>query len=184
MGQVRIPNSAPRGKTGVYAKLLRRVREVARSGFDWEGVFVKPGALVEESRLRPDDSFPLAPLVLECAGIVRPGRGHNRSEYLYILWQWDQPSGRWLELGRSRCVDWSWAFDLAPIAHRAINREGFERQLAEIASRIDRYLTSELDGVAEERRWLVAAMVHEALARRIAESAAPVVDFSGVPYGL
>jgi len=159
---VRIPSSAPRRTALKYAKLLRRVRSVSRCGLDWEGTFIHPGALVEETDLRPSPDWPEHPCLLECAGISKAGRGHNRSELLYSLWQYDHDRHDWMELGRASSQTWTWAADLAPLAKRAMGERAVD--LGDIVYRIHIFLAAEMDRVPEGQRGMVAAIAHDALA--------------------
>lgn len=162
-GVLKIPNSARRKAPGVFAKLLRRVRNPPRSGFDFEGMFLKPGVVIEEAELHPSPEWPSNPVLLECAGIAKTGRGHHRSELLYILWQYD---GReWLELGRAISSSWDWAADLATLAVRAIG--GRPVDLEAVAKRIEAAIRKELDELPEDIRAMVAGTVHDALATAI-----------------
>jgi hypothetical protein len=162
--RIRIPSSAPRKSPVAYAKLLRRVRVPARSGFDVEGEFLKPGTLVDERALRPSPAWPATPLLVECAGIARPGRKGNPSEYLYILWLYDVGRHEWIELARARSATWDWVVDLAPIAARSINGTRTTADLHRVEKRIFNFLQAELDGVPECDRTRVASVVHDALA--------------------
>ena len=74
----------------------------------FEGVLFKPGATVDESALWPTPEYPAVPLLLEYAGNDRTGRGHNRSNDVYLLWRYDRALGSWVELVRSvsRGAEW------------------------------------------------------------------------------
>jgi hypothetical protein len=169
--QVRIPSSASRKSPCTYAKLLRRVRNPACSGFDFEGEFFRPGVMVEERELRPSAEWPVGAVLLECAGIskaVRMNRPHGdaRSEYLYILWQYDPARHDWFELGRAISMNWDWAMDLAPIAMRAIGGRPFD--VGAVADRIEAAIWRELEALPEDVRGRVAGVAHDWLAAAIA----------------
>ncbi len=120
-----------------------------------------------EAELRPTVDYPEIPLLLECAGIAKPGRGHNKSEYLYILWQFRGDG--WIELGRARSSTWDWAVDLAPLAWRAIEDQLDAPDLAAIGRRIHDYLESELERVEAGDRNRVAGLIHDEFAARLSE---------------
>src|ERR1017187_3112820 len=71
---VRIPSSAIRRSQLVFAKLIERVLPRAFSGFDLPGPFFRPGSEVEEKDLWPSDQYPKRPILIEGAGISKPGR--------------------------------------------------------------------------------------------------------------
>jgi hypothetical protein len=122
---------------------------------------------VAPAELRPTVEYPETPVLLECAGIAKTGRGHNRSEYLYIVWRFDAHSDEWRELGRAQSAACEWAADLAPIARRAIDEQIGAPDLTEVERRISVYLNSELGRVAERDRMQVLAVIHDAIATRI-----------------
>lgn len=73
----------------------------------FEGRTFKCGSTVEYSQLHPDPGYPEKPLLLEFAGSDRTGRGHNRSNHVYVLWRFEPDRG-WVEIARvlSKCRDW------------------------------------------------------------------------------
>lgn len=126
-GGVRIPRSSPRSCRDSYAKILMSVDPNAQHAFGFEGRVVKPGGVVTNAQLWPDARAPRIPIVLECASVPGQGkRGHNRREWLYILWRYNPDQDEWTEIGRSFSVAWEWACELRPLAVRAL-RESLPR---------------------------------------------------------
>lgn len=167
--QIRLPLSSKRGEKIAYLKLLRHVEEHARSGFDYHGEFLTPGKMVCWADVRPTIEYPEVPVLLECAGIAKPGRGHNRSEYLYILWQWCPIRNAFVELARSSSVASEWATDLEIPARRAIGERRPEPDPGDVRRRIADYLSRELERALPPDRFRILAVIHDELASRMAQ---------------
>lgn len=174
-GGVRLPSSGPRKSRDKFIKLLRDVDPDAEHGFGFNGAFLRPGAVVTDAELRPDDAYPAIPILLEhmqCAPAFATG-GVKRLDSLYILWRYDEASGGWRELGRSSSASWQWALDMRPLALRALQeaRGGAVAvilpDLPAIARRIATALDAELKGLEDGQRVKVIGVVHDELAARL-----------------
>jgi hypothetical protein len=170
---VRLPLTNPQRSQPTYAKLLQRVDPRSRSPFEWAGRFLRPGATVPEASLWPDGTFPRAPLILEFAGALNPGRGHNRrkSDETAVLWRYDRAAGKWVELGRVAAPGAMWGRLLEPLVRNAMAEEcGFVPLDCDLVrSRIARVIAAELALVADRDRAQVLTLVHDELASRISE---------------
>jgi hypothetical protein len=162
---VKLPFSGGRQRVG-FVKLLRRVPATATSGFDFDGTLFRAGRLVSIAELQPQ-GYPEVPVILECAGIIRPGRGHQRSEYQYLVWQWDPRRGDWFELARCASNSSDWAAHLAKAAHDAIEGSLPRLDLDSIAVEIRRFLDAELERVAADDRVRLLGVIHDELAVRL-----------------
>ena len=140
-----------------YVRILRRVRMSAAEGWRLEGDIYKQGARLDRPRL-PD------PLVaLELAGAVKIGHGHNRSEYLYILWRWD---GAWREIARAISAAWDWSWQLGPIARKLlIGDTPREQQIRDLVDDVLFRFGTAIDDIDDpEVRKMVCEGVYERLA--------------------
>lgn len=157
-----------------FLKLLCSVDAEAQHGFGFEGKFMRPGATVTTAELHPSPDYPDRPLMLEhtrtpAKGIV----GGRRKLSLYILWQYDDRTHGWLELGRAASASWEWAMELRPLALRAL-REGrgqlvpAKADLPAIATRISRAIGMELEALDPPERIRVIAIIHDEFAMRLA----------------
>lgn len=116
---VRLPNSSVRRNRPGHLKLLRRVRENASSGVDFEGITLQPGAAVPVSTLYPPD-FPSVPIVLEHAQTHFSGRGHNRNPSTFLLWEYSAVQAKWIELCSCIAYGLEWTLVLGPMAREAL----------------------------------------------------------------
>lgn len=166
---VRLPLSARDRRLMTYAKLLRRVARHAQTGFDFDGQLLRPGELVAESSLRPSPDYPAVPILLECAGPERPGRGHNRAAELYILWRYEANRSAWTELARVAAESWDWAAVLGPLAWQAVADQWPSAPPAEacaVTERLERIVDAELEAAALADRRKILAIIHDRLAAR------------------
>jgi hypothetical protein len=173
MSRVLIPRtSQSRGMLG-YAKLLCRIRP--RRTFDaFEGTLLRPGALIDEAALRPAPDYPAIPILLEYAGHDRSGRGHRRSNDIYVLWRYDAAVCGWLELIRCTCQGADWIENLKPIALRELARSSepgvdvdrAARHAADVSGRILGALDVELERLDRDERHLVMAFIYQAFSAR------------------
>ena|SRR5579872_3669870 len=114
---IRLPRSCgPKANGIISCEVLFRVEPGASAGLGFHGKFMKPGATVPESSLRPSPEFPPTPVVLEFAG-----RCGHETESLHVLWL--LRDRQWFELGRAQSKSWEWAIDLRPIAVRALAQQ-------------------------------------------------------------
>lgn len=176
-GGVRIPRSSPRSCQTSYAKILRRVDADAGNAMGFEGDFVRPGAVVTDAQLWPDEQAPRIPIVLECASVPGQGHktGHNRRDWLYILWRYSPERYEWTEIGRAISMCWDWAVVLRPLAVRAL-RESLPRveisvNFVEIDRRIAAMIDAELSGLEIVHQHQVLGILHHHLACRAANMA-------------
>jgi hypothetical protein len=169
-GGVRLPCSSPRKTPHTFAKLLCSVDPEALTGFGFEGRLFRPGALVAPSELRPSIAYPEIPILLEYAGGVGPGTGHNRRAQLYVLWRYY--AGEWLELGRAASESWDWACDLRPLAVRALAEArapvlSVVIDLRVVVARIVAMLDLELRGLESGDRVRLLGVLHDQFAGRL-----------------
>jgi hypothetical protein len=166
---IRLPRSGSRKEPNTFLKLLHRVDPgLEHSGFGFHGIYFKNGAIVPEGALRPTADYPPNAIVLECCGRVG-----SDGEIEYRLWRLEMR--QWIEIARARSRSWEWAIDLRPIAVKALASQGYplERridpaQLARASSRISGMIDSELAGLDPDVGESVLAIVHDALASRLA----------------
>lgn len=188
-GGVTIPRSSPRSCKESYAKILSRVDPHADHAFGFEGKVVRPGSVVTDAYLWPREDSPRTPIVLECASVPAQGkRGHNRREWLYILWRYSPDGDEWTEIGRSFSVAWEWACELRPLAVRAIREATPGLQIvpnfAEVQTRIRAALDQELEGLEGRQQWQVLGIVHDLLACRVAEAGCNRVTAGSMMHGM
>jgi len=169
MAQIRIPRSATRRNAITYAKLLYWVNEPALTGYDFEGMLLRPGQALEESALWPGEDWPRMPVLLECAGNEMPGWGHRRTPVTYILWRYE--GGEWRELARTSAIGIEWCLILGPVARRAVVGEipaRSARECAEIADQIYRAIEEVvLRRLTQPDAAHVVARLHDLLATRV-----------------
>lgn len=167
MRQIRIPRSSTRRIDETYAKLLRSVNEPATTGFDFDGLILRPGQQLEEAELWPSEDWPEIPVLLECAGIAEPGWGHRRSSYCYILWQYSRETQEWREIARTTAVSTEWCRVLGPIARRLVVGEVLPRprqEIVQLAERLVGAIEVALRRLTETDRAALLCHVHELLA--------------------
>jgi hypothetical protein len=163
-----IPKTSTSRGAFSYAKLLRRV--CPRRTFDaFEGKLLRPGARIDEADLRPAPDYPAIPILLEYAGHDSSGRGHRRSNDIYVLWRYDAAAGTWSELVRCTCQGADWIEQLKPIAVREIARscEPVDaRHAADVCGRVLGMLDQALERLDRDERHLVMAFVYQAFSAR------------------
>lgn len=172
-GGVRLPCSSARTCREKFLKLLSDVDPEAEHGFGFEGKFYRPGATLTDAELRPSPDYPLTPVVLEFfRGPAYGIPGNRRSDYIYILWRYEDASNAWRELGRAVSFSWEWAAELRPIAVRAL-REARHGQseimpdLSAIAGRIALVLDRELKSLDPPHRHKILGVLHDQFAARL-----------------
>jgi hypothetical protein len=173
-GGVRLPASSPRQDRDKFLKLLRYVDPDADHGFGFEGVFLRPGALVTDADLHPGPEYPAIPILLEhMRGPVYGIPGRQRADSVYILWRYEPDTARWSELGRASSPSWEWAIELRPLALRALReaRGGavtvISEDLPAIAGRIATALDAELRRLEPLARRKVVGVLHDQFAARL-----------------
>lgn len=168
-----IPRSCSSRRALTFARLLLRV--YPRRDFNaFEGMLLKPGAVIEESALWPTEEYPRTPLLLEYAGNDCSGRGHNRSNDIYILWRYCRAAGKWNEIARCVSQGAEWMHHMKAIAIAELGREGVAadpRQAATVSGRVLGMLDAELERMDTLERHLVMSFVlQEFSARAVAYS--------------
>lgn len=160
-GAVRLPHSGKRGAL-TWLKLVESVDQSKPAGFAFEGRILRPGGELGRH------DIPEPCVLLECAGPVGPGRGHNRAEVLYLLWRWDVAD--WREIARAASVGAEWVQDLAPIALRALSaRKGMAVAVdAEtVALRVIEVLESGLAQLSEKGKGEALGIIHDQIVGRL-----------------
>lgn len=173
-GQVRdrlvtLPRTSRCADPGAFLKMLHHVEpdDAGKGGgFGFEGVFMRPGAIVHESQLWPDRSFPAQPLVLESAGRLK-----ETGECLFILWRLE--GRQWQEVGRMASKKGEWSSLLRPLAVLELSRQGLPKKpkgvnLAALCDRATTWLERETAAMSPEDRNAFWAMHHDVCAGRIA----------------
>jgi len=164
-GSIRLPRSAERRQTITYVKLLDSVRPDASGGFRFEGRTLRPGATLDRAKL------PNPAVLLECAGNSGPGTGHNRREYLYVLWRYDRSMHDWRDIAQARSVDREWMLALGPAAMRALDPRAAGRAAMDyggIADRVFSLLEAELSEAPVEASRAVLALLGKRIDARLA----------------
>ena len=108
MHKIRIPQTSQRRAEFTFCRLIERIRPNEYHPMAIEGPIFKCGIEIDESRLWPAAHFPRVPLLLEHAGIAKPGRGHNRSSYTYVLWRFNRVTRNFDELVRCAAYGNEW----------------------------------------------------------------------------
>jgi hypothetical protein len=96
---------------------------ITRDSFCLEGILHRPGELICESELWPDERAPRIPVLIERARSPRSRAGvcpyMYKGESLYVLWRYEMAEQEWIEV--SRC--YSTYGDWWPVLHPLILRE-------------------------------------------------------------
>jgi hypothetical protein len=169
---IQLPRSSGRAnRAHAHLKLVTKILASGHCNLGWEGEIYPPGALVERSKLLENA------IVLECAGPQGDSRrGHNRREYLWILWRYDWGRGSWVEIARSLAINWEWALVLRPPAIQALYpRPEFCDVLQrgkDVASEVMGLIEQHLQGEDRSVRVNALASIYDQVAGRIAEAAA------------
>lgn len=88
----------------------------------FDGVLIRAGKLVPVEELKPDETWPWPPVLLEMWGHPTPQPGwrrHGQGDY-HSLWRLDLESLDWEELGRVLAPGYDWIPCLRPLAVRAL----------------------------------------------------------------
>lgn len=169
MASIRIPRSGGRDSKG-FTKLLSRVNARRADAFGFEGRFLRPGDLIEESDLMPP-GWPNPPLVLEYvpAEGARHGWARHEKEDTWLLWTWT-PKTEWREIGRAAAAGAEWVQVLRPLAlaHLAPPPLQWRRTIAEARERIIAAIDAELEAVEAGHRPALLSVVHDVIASRAA----------------
>jgi hypothetical protein len=124
---VKLPRSSIRRSDPGFLKLLLRVDSKPTSALDFAGRFLKPGAEVEFSALRPTLHYPAVPLLLEVAytetdRLRRNKPGYRNNPITYILWLYVPERNEWREIVRCSAVGLEWVEVIARVAARILDR--------------------------------------------------------------
>jgi len=151
-----LPSTARRGEPLIYIRVLHEVWPNSRAG-GWrlKGRLYRPGQRVSR------DALPDPLVVVEAAGRSKTGRGHNRSEYLYILWHWD---GEWREVARAISPSWDWQWILGPAARKLLTTAPIQERAARHVDELLTAIDCAMADVDPELRPLVCAGIEERLA--------------------
>jgi hypothetical protein len=168
---VRIPRTAVSRRERTYAQLIQRVHYTSQwKPFD--GPLLRCGSVIDEAELWPAQDFPDVPLLLEYAGNDRSGRGHNRSNSIYILWRYDRDRNAFVEVMRCVSKNAGWIDQVRAVAIIEL-KVGFERDpemASKVSARIIIVLDRELDLLDQEDRGLVMIFVYEQFAARASQA--------------
>lgn len=133
----------------------------------FEGKLFKPGSVIDVSELWPDPGYPENPLLLEFAGSDRTGKGHNRSNHVYVLWRY-APDHGWVELARTFSQSNDWIFNMRSIALRELGPPLPDPEHAKKAiSAFLVALDSRLKELSEPDRLIALNLLHENVLARI-----------------
>lgn len=152
LATVTLPATARRSDLSYVRILSGAFADRRYGGWRLEGPLEKPGARVPwRERM----------VAVEMAGRARTGHGHRRSDYLYILWVWE--NGAWREAARAVSACWDWMPVLGPVARKLLGEgardEAVAARIEDLLGAIDRALSE----VPPELRPLVCAGVEERL---------------------
>ena len=166
-----VPRTADSRKELSYALLLRRVHPDKPAALCFDGKLLKCGSRISYADLRPDETWPRVPLLLEMAGSDRTGSGHNRSGFLYVLWRYDvKPPAGWRELTRAVSRSTDWVEHMRPIVLAELGGPVAPDLIA--VERACTRLLKDVDGTASgfgsEERGILFSMLHQQMAARLA----------------
>jgi hypothetical protein len=139
-------------------------------GWAFEGVILKPGKLIEERELWPDDTYPKKPLLIEYAGIDVVARRGGRSTHLYILWRYDRDRAAWRELARASAIGAEWVEYIKPVAMRELDDPCVKCVdiAADATARVLKAVEFELQYLGTEPRRQFIAFLYEEVTARLA----------------
>jgi hypothetical protein len=135
----------------------------------YEGKLLRPGAVIDEADLWPTSEYPEIPILLEYAGNDRTGRGHNRSNDIYLLWRYDRANATWVELIRAKSQNADWVEHLKPVAIAELRRTqapADANAARGVTGRVLLALDNELELLGPGDRHLVMAFVYQEFASR------------------
>jgi hypothetical protein len=147
---VELPSNG-RGKYR-YVRVLDRAY-ADNGAWRLDGEIYRPGAEIQ----RPPNPL----VVIEAAGPVKIGHGHNRSEHLWILWHW---RGGWREVARASSASYDWTWILGPPARRLLTTAPIEDRATREIERVLSTVDDAIRDVDPELRPMVCAGIEERLA--------------------
>lgn len=163
--KIRLPRSATRAQQG-YLKLLQDVDRRARSGFDYYGCFLRPGAIVDYRELHPSSDYPETPVLLEYAGCPRPVAGWRRHDQGDVWILWTLAGTEWREVMRVCVPGPEWAELMRDAARRELRPAVLSP--ADVRARIRALIERELSALSDADQGFVAALLHDEFAARMA----------------
>lgn len=171
--KIRLPRSAKTRRDLTFAILIHRVLPQRAMGDAFEGLRLRPGAHIDESRLWPEPDYPKNPLLVEYAGSDRAGTGHRRSAQTYILWRYDVAAGAWVELVRCAAVSTEWVETLKAVALRHLTGTEPDNPtaVADATSRVLCLLEAELEPLESGERSRLIGLLWEQFSARILREA-------------
>lgn len=168
MPKIRIPRTSERRGDLCFCRLIERIRPNEWHPLGIEGPILKCGREIEESELWPAAHFPRVPLILEFAGIAKPGWGHKRSSHTYVLWQYRD--GAFVELVRVSAYGNEWLEAIRGPALNALRDPEIEsaHRAADAAKRVYAAVNAELRYLDFEARGHFISRLYEDAAGRLA----------------
>jgi hypothetical protein len=157
--RVRLPLTSTRRSAIKYLKLLESVAPSARSGFDFRGRWLRPGAEIDEREI-PDPA-----ILLEGAG--SDGSGRRDSLSLYLLWRYDRRTHEWRECARSWGSSCEWVGELGPIAERLLRPMPVVCDVSSEAARLEALFDHEFAKFRPAVQAQLAGVLHDRLATRL-----------------
>jgi hypothetical protein len=176
--RISIPRTAKIRREACYATLIRRVISNP-TGFAFQGLNLRCGAIVDESELWPSDEYPLTPLLLEYAGrdfdaqleYRSPGTGHKRRPDLRLLWRYDRRKHLWRELARCSSVSRDGIEYLLLIARQELSKQPCpvapEEMATRASSRAIEVLDTELAQLDGQERVLAISQIYDQVVSRV-----------------
>ena len=138
----------------------------------FDGILLKPGSAIDESALWPTPEFPENPLLLEYAGNDHTGRGHRRSNDIYLLWRYDRARSCWVELVKCTSQGADWIEQLKAIALQELARGESPGNVVNAAGVSGCVLDHELEMLSPIDRHLVMSYVYQEFSARAVAYAA------------
>ena len=181
MARVRIPRTSTSRRDRGYARLVRCVEEF-ETPLAFTGKLFRPGDEIEESLLRPNESWPRDPLLVEYAGPdyaaplerLASGFGHRRRPDIHVLWRYEREAGHWRQLAHTSGVDNDWILHFAAIVRAEVARSGYRTtsatvdNAAEACARWIDSLDRELAELDRDERALAIGYFYEEVTARVA----------------
>lgn len=170
--QVRLPRTATRRGAISYLKLLHAVARDAKTPFEYEGRYLRPGQRMPLTEL-PEGNV----ILLECTEIettAKRSRDLKGWESLYILWRFDRSSKEWTEIARFQGAAGDWATLLKEAARFALGRVswGIIPKVADVVVRMRDLLDRELGELEDSQQSKALAYLHDEFAARIVRAGA------------
>jgi hypothetical protein len=181
LSMVRLPKTNPSRSAPTFLKLIARIDVRAESAMGWQGEFLRPGAMITEKQLRPDDRYPWPPLLVESAGRLDPKAPKAERRSTWILWTYDPERKAFREIARANSFDWGWSMDLQPIAlaHLRAHSESRNDCMADRQARVAAAVDKELRDLDRAGALGLLSALHSVLGTRLT---AAMGGDAGVPF--